>query len=250
MEGNGQSMRRPPPDFKTPPYVTAHPVITYRKLDFLPLTEYQPIQFPSLGAVDGAASSQASMLSRLREYVPFSRGSDQRTENSTLPRSSEETLRKPPSSSLRFVILATDGLWDQISSQDAVALVGAHLSGLRAASVPRSSLNTYAPTRIGDSPGVQGKASPPSASTSNTNSSTASPQNEGPGWTFVDHHPGVHLLRNAFGGADTDKLRRVLSIPPPFSRRFRDDVTVTVVWWEDGRANEAKTENIYLKAKL
>ncbi|KAL5507901.1 hypothetical protein ACEPAH_5519 [Sanghuangporus vaninii] len=253
MDGNGQTIRRPPPDFKTPPYVTAQPVITYRKLDFLPLSEYLPLQFPPLNSADSIippSSAQPPMFSWLREYAPFTKGSEQRVGNATLPPSSESsspvpTPRRPPSSSLRFIILATDGLWDQISSQDAVALVGAHLSGLRSPSVPRSVLNTYAPTRKGDSPGVEGKANPPTSSKDQTQK-----QNEGPGWAFVDHHPGVHLLRNAFGGADTDRLRRLLSIPAPLSRRFRDDVTVTVVWWEDGRVNEAKTENVNLKAKL
>ncbi|EJD01523.1 protein serine/threonine phosphatase 2C [Fomitiporia mediterranea MF3/22] len=199
MEGNDKPVRRPPPAFKTPPYVTAQPVITHRKLDFLPLAEQPPAPFPSPSP---AATS----------------------------------------SKLRFLILATDGLWDQLSSQDAVALVGAHLSGLRIPSISRSSLQQYAPTKLGDSVGVEGKDK--LATSSNTNGK----EEGGLDWTFVDSHPGTHLLRNAFGGADKDKLQRLVSLPAPISRRFRDDVTVTVVWWEDGRAMEARLENIRLAA--
>lgn len=60
-------------------------------------------------------------------------------------------------------------------------------------------------------------------------------------WAFVDENVGTHLIRNAFGGGDGEELRKLLSIPAPFSRSYRDDVTCTVVYWEDGREEEAKT---------
>ncbi len=44
-------------------------------------------------------------------------------------------------------------------------------------------------------------------------------------------------------------MRRLLSIPAPHSRRYRDDVTVTVVWWREGGEDESvKVDNV--KAKL
>jgi pyruvate dehydrogenase phosphatase len=66
-------------------------------------------------------------------------------------------------------------------------------------------------------------------------------------WAFVDATPSAHLIRNAFGGADEGALRRLLSIPAPLARRHRDDVTVTVVWWEDkgaGGGNEANVSTV------
>lgn len=57
----------------------------------------------------------------------------------------------------------------------------------------------------------------------------------------------MHLIRNAFGGADTGRLRRLLSIPAPQSRRFRDDVTVTVVWWEEGQGGETEARRETIK---
>jgi pyruvate dehydrogenase phosphatase len=70
-------------------------------------------------------------------------------------------------------------------------------------------------------------------------------------WAFVDENIGSHLIRNAFGGGDEKALRKLLSIPAPYARSYRDDVTVTVVWWEDGREGEAKVESFTPeKAKL
>ncbi|KAF7332268.1 PPM-type phosphatase domain-containing protein [Mycena kentingensis (nom. inval.)] len=121
---------------------------------------------------------------------------------------------------LRFVVLATDGLWDELSSEEVVRLVGGQLSGLKhRGAVPKSELATLVPTTTGTA-SVEGK--------------TARREGSSEKWTFVDENPSAHLIRNAFGGGDTDELRRRLSILAPYSRRYRDDVTVTVVWWEAG----------------
>lgn len=184
MVGNNQNIRSPSANFKTPPYVTSTPVVTHRKLSFLPLPE-----------------SPASK----------------------------------PASALRFIVLATDGLWDQLSSQEVVALVGGHIAGLKG-TVPKSSLSTLVPTSTG-APTVEGK--------------DKKRQHEDDGeWAFVDDNVSAHLIRNAFGGGDVASLRKLLSIPAPFARSYRDDVTVTVVWWEDGREQDAKVETIAPKAKL
>lgn len=142
---------------------------------------------------------------------------------------------------MRFLILATDGLWDEMSPSHAVALVGAHLAGLRTPSISQSSLAARVPTRVGAA-GILGKdASVYAAQAGASNSSGGGGGGSSETgddehlhkWTFVDANPSVHLIRNALGGADTGALRRVMSIPAPQTRRFRDDMTVTVVWWEE-----------------
>jgi len=184
--------RQPPRDFKTPPYVTSEPVITHRKL--------------------GLPTSDSSSLSS--------------SENSA------QQLRKEPQSTLRFIVLATDGLWDELSSTEVVSLVGGHLRGL-SGSVLKSQL---AQSVVESSMmGVDGK-------------DKRRPVKEG-AWAFVDDNVGTHLIRNAFGGADELGLRRMLSIPAPLARRFRDDVTVTVVWWDD-KDGEATRVPHQVKAKL
>ncbi|TFK20338.1 phophatase 2C family protein [Coprinopsis marcescibilis] len=177
LVGNGSSMRNPPTLFKTPPYVTAQPVVTHRHL---PLTE---------------ASSKPNY----------------------------------------FLVMATDGLWDELSNDDVISLVGGYLSGVKG-TVPKSDLPSLVPIASGAS-GVEGKRNKKSNKTDGS-------------WAFVDDNVSAHLIRNAFGGGDEGTLRRRLSIPAPFSRRYRDDVTVTVVWWENGNEHQAQISKDQLKAKL
>jgi len=167
MEGNAKTLRAVPSMLKTPPYVTARPEVTHRKLSLPPYAN------PSA----------------------------------------------KPKSTMRFLVLATDGLWDELSSEEVVALVGGHLAGIKG-NVPKAQLPEMVRTTSG-SPTVNGKSSEPRRST------------EGK-WAFVDDNVCTHLIRNALGGADESKLRKLLSIPAPLSRSYRDDITATVVWWEDG----------------
>jgi pyruvate dehydrogenase phosphatase len=164
-----------PAESKTPPYVTATPVVTHQK-----------ISLPDPGSSEPKSSS-----------------------------------------SLKFLVLATDGLWDELSSEDAVALVGGYFAGLKG-TISKSSLPALVPTTVGP-PTVQGKEE------------TKENAQEG-SWAFVDDNVSAHLIRNALGGGDEDKLRKVLSIPAPHSRAWRDDVTVTVVWWEESQENGTKAK--------
>ncbi|KAK2466049.1 hypothetical protein APHAL10511_001691 [Amanita phalloides] len=180
MIGNNKPMRPPPALFKTPPYVTARPVVSHRKLSF-----------------PGDADT------------PQKEGA------------------------VRFVVLATDGLWDELTNEEVVALVGGHFAGLKG-KVPRSKLLSLVPTTTG-AQGVEGK------NKKDTNTIGH--------WAFEDDNLSAHLIRNAFGGGDEAKLRKLLSIPAPHSRRYRDDITVTVVWWEEGDERNAKVASITEQAK-
>ena len=178
MVGNSQPLRPAPASLKTPPYVTATPVVTHRKFSF-----------------DDGSSETSKRLG------------------------------------LRFVVLATDGLWDKLSSEEVVALVGGHLKGLKG-TVSKAQLQTLVPTSSG-SPTVEGK-------------DKTSEKIEG-SWSFGSDDLSVHLIRNAFGGGDVFALRKLMSIPSPFARRYRDDTTVSVIWWDE-QDNSPKT--VELKAKL
>ena len=130
----------------------------------------------------------------------------------------------PSKSKLRFLVLATDGLWDQLTSEEVVSLVGGYLSGLKG-TIPKSDLPTLIPTTSGTT--IEGKDKPRLKDTTGS-------------WAFVDDNISTHLIRNAFGGGDTEKLRKMLSIPAPLARNYRDDVTCTVVFWEEGHENEGQ----------
>jgi pyruvate dehydrogenase phosphatase len=179
-------MRAAPSLLKTPPYVTARPVVTHRPLD------------PT-----AAASASSSSLSK-------------------------PVVRSTP----RFLVLATDGLWDKLSSEDVVTLVAGHISGVRG-SVSGPSLRSKVPISTGAA-GVEGK----DKGLVRADASKAQ-------WAFEDDNLSAHLIRNAFGGADEMALRRLMSIPSSHSRAYRDDVTVTVVVFPQPGEGEAA-----VKAKL
>lgn len=186
FEGSGQSMRSTPALLRTPPYVTARPVVTHRDLSFL----HSP----------GSAHER-------------------------------------PKSAMKFIVLATDGLWDELTSEEVVALVGGHLAGLKG-NIAKSELPILVPTTTGHT--IEGKDKRQRSA-------------EEGSWAFVDDNVSTHLIRNAFGGGDELKLRQLLSIPSPLSRKYRDDITVTVVYWEDGREEDARTSTFtseHAKAKL
>jgi pyruvate dehydrogenase phosphatase len=138
-------------------------------------------------------------------------------------------------STLRFLILATDGLWDQLSNSDTVALVGGHMSGFRG-TVPSGQLQKKFPT-LEDISNKTSNPLPHSAA------GTASRQ---AGWVFKNENMGMHLIRNALGGDDEQNIRQTLSIPAPFSRRFRDDITVAIITFED----QGMSPSLQTRAKL
>lgn len=169
-------------------------------------------------------------------------------------------LPKPQGASseptLRFIIMATDGFWDEITNAEAVVLAGTYLSGLRTKTIARTAL----PQTIPRPPAAS--AFEPTSRNGTHNShlvyettlqkefqrrpiEQALESRKQGHWAFVDDNIGAHLIRNAFGGGDQLALRQTLSIPAPHARRFRDDITVSVIWWEE--VNEAP---VTAKAKL
>lgn len=143
---------------------------------------------------------------------------------------SDESTANP----IRFLVLATDGLWDRLSNDEVVSLVGGHLAGYKG-KISKPDLQTLFPTSSG-SMGVQGK-------------DKTDKQQQG-SWAFLDENVSAHLIRNAFGGGNENYLRNLLSITAPYARRHRDDVTVTVVWWEDGKEEAARVVTEKVKSKL
>lgn len=108
-----------------------------------------------------------------------------------------------------FMILASDGLWDRMESEQAVMLVGKwlekkanHESGVK--EVPKQS--TYLQQMGSDLP---------------LRSQMTSWKVHAESITVIDDNAATHLARNALGGADEELLRGVLTFQAPFSRRIR-----------------------------
>lgn len=111
-----------------------------------------------------------------------------------------------------FLILASDGLWDNVSSQQAVDLVGKWV-GSPTAKNGKNALPepTYEPFEFGQfKTGVSSKFA------------------EGR-TTMQDDNVAVHLVRNAIGGNYHELVAGRLAFDPPSSRDIRDDITVQVV---------------------
>ncbi|KAJ3108564.1 hypothetical protein HDU97_000846 [Phlyctochytrium planicorne] len=114
----------------------------------------------------------------------------------------------------RFLVLATDGLFDELESEEVVDIVAGYLAQNGILSSHNTSLSEL-------------QAEKPSTSIQGASSF------EYQRWAQVDENVATSLIRNALGGRDEDRLGRILAIPAPYSRRFRDDITVNVVFFGD-----------------
>lgn len=129
-----------------------------------------------------------------------------------------------------FVVMATDGLWEMLSNEEVVGLVGQWLE-----SHPRTSTGTG--TGSSDSSwlkswlGSAGKTLPvekaPESESGGEGQRIPIRQEQ---WNVVgsdsrfvveDQNAATHLIRNALGGRDRDMVCALLTLPSPFSRRYR-----------------------------
>lgn len=114
----------------------------------------------------------------------------------------------------RFLILASDGLWDELDSEEAVRLVAEHLTGVHlqapvSASEGQLSLGQMHQLLL------QRKA-------------RAAPA--------LDPNAATHLIRHAlgtneYGEMDQERLAAMLALPDDLTRMYRDDITVTVIYF-------------------
>uniref|UniRef100_A0A336JYJ4 CSON007378 protein n=1 Tax=Culicoides sonorensis TaxID=179676 RepID=A0A336JYJ4_CULSO len=114
----------------------------------------------------------------------------------------------------KFLILASDGLWEIMTPMQVVRLIGEHMSGkafLQPLKLPKRKLT------IGDidemlDQRAQGLLTQPH-----------------------DRNAATHLIRNALGGTEygisDDKLSHMLSLPQEIVRLFRDDITIIIVYF-------------------
>ncbi len=202
----GRASARPPPRYlQTPPYVTAEPLIEVRKV--------------SAGLLQDKQSGAA------------------------------------PERELKFIVMATDGLWDMMSNEDVGGLVAGHLAGLKgdvladtlrqhcfpgkgspATLPPPGSAkvnNTAAPASAQLQPPPPPPVKSDAALSAEKANKAAHPLNKAPRhlktFTFEDSNLSTHLIRNALGGGQRERVAGLLAIPAPESRSYRDDVSADAV---------------------
>lgn len=112
----------------------------------------------------------------------------------------------------KFLVLATDGLWELMHRQTVVQLVAQQLTGLQyqrplvpGAGLTLGGLQRLLVERRGRVQAV-----------------------------LEDRNAATHLLRHAlgddgYGAVAPNRLAKMLSLPPDLARRYRDDITITVI---------------------
>lgn len=116
----------------------------------------------------------------------------------------------------KFMVLGSDGLWDMMTPMQVVRLVGEHMSG----KVTLSPLVLTDPHR-------------PLAEIAGVLKQRQAAMRLKP----TDSNAATHLIRSALGGTaygvDHGRLSQMLSLPQDMVRMFRDDITITVVFFDD-----------------
>ncbi|WWC57904.1 uncharacterized protein I303_100439 [Kwoniella dejecticola CBS 10117] len=127
---------------------------------------------------------------------------------------------------LKFVVLATDGLWDRVTSEEASYLLASHLIHDIHPDVPRNQIMVTCP----HSPPAPGSDHP---------HPQEEPRVDGQ-WVYEDSNSATHLIRNAIGGEDRELRRQFMSMKKPGARSVRDDTTALVIWFDDVKGHDNK----------
>ncbi|KAH8697155.1 phophatase 2C family protein [Talaromyces proteolyticus] len=132
-----------------------------------------------------------------------------------------------------FVVLATDGLWEMLSNEEVVGLVGQWIENQKSGTSDgnRAWLQSWFSS--------EAKQLPVEKSTEPKGEGQRPPirqqQYDIPGaaqrFVVEDKNAATHLVRNAMGGKDKDMVSALLTLPSPYSRRYRDDITVEVIFF-------------------
>ncbi|KAK4992406.1 [Pyruvate dehydrogenase [acetyl-transferring]]-phosphatase 1, mitochondrial [Elasticomyces elasticus] len=140
-----------------------------------------------------------------------------------------------------FVVMATDGLWEMLTNEEVVGLVGQWLDtqSKHPGSAPggqNSWLKSWFSTQKAALP-IEHSDTGPDAGGQRAPirqqqwGVTASSDDR---FVVEDKNAATHLVRNALGGKDQDMISALLTLPSPYSRRYRDDLTVEVIFFGEG----------------
>lgn len=129
-----------------------------------------------------------------------------------------------------FLVMASDGLYELLTNEEIVGLVVKWMEK-EGMIKPKKSWFGFG-SADGKLPAVQ--------DITNDKSSKKPFQNKlVNGFSLEDSNVGTHLIRNSLSnGGSKEHTSMLLSIPSPISRRYRDDLTVTVVFFGKDPAGE------------
>lgn len=125
-----------------------------------------------------------------------------------------------------FVVMATDGLWEMLTNEEVVGLVGSWLDAQKGANGSQNAqTQSWLKSWMGGSNSLpiedknSSKQAGQRAPIRQQQWGTKTSLNER--FVVEDKNAATHLVRNALGGKDQDQLSALLTLPSPFSRRYR-----------------------------
>lgn len=125
-----------------------------------------------------------------------------------------------------FLVLATDGLWEMLTNEEVVGLVGKWLES-QAATESKSQLGSMWSNIFGSQrSGLPVEGTQAAATQDGQKSPTrilqwgVSPDGKDR-FVVKDKNAATHLIRNALGGRNEEQVSALLTLPSPFSRRYR-----------------------------
>ncbi|KAJ3364836.1 hypothetical protein GGF32_001013 [Allomyces javanicus] len=156
----------------------------------------------------------------------------------------------------RMVLVASDGLFDELRNEDIVELLHRYRTATRNGTLVARRTTAGGP--MDDPLGLHTTTSPsptafnyvntitsaaavglptPNTPEKVTDHAAAANSDDGESaitgmtarWTTRDVNAATHLLRNSVGGANRARVRQIMSLPWPESRDYRDDVTCLVM---------------------
>ncbi|KAK8844684.1 hypothetical protein IAR55_006533 [Kwoniella newhampshirensis] len=123
---------------------------------------------------------------------------------------------------LKFLIMATDGLWDRITSEEATLLLASYMAHPTHNEIAKTSLPNIFPLV------------PPLPASERLYPAQDLPQPPNETWVYEgDENAATHLIRNSLAGGDKKARGELLSMHGEVTRWMRDDITVTVVFFDD-----------------
>lgn len=129
-----------------------------------------------------------------------------------------------------FVVLATDGLWEMLTNEEVVGLVGQWIERQNSATSTSSSTawltswfkttDPHLPVEKGGNSSRAGMDGEKSSAPIRQQQWNLDSKDEGR-FVVEDKNAATHLIRNALGGKDQDMVCALLTLPSPYSRRYR-----------------------------
>jgi pyruvate dehydrogenase phosphatase len=141
-----------------------------------------------------------------------------------------------------FVVMATDGLWEMLTNEEVVGLVGMWLDQ-QAHAAPQQNQSWlkswFGSNKAATNLNVEGAVHEDDATGQRApirQQQWGVNDPEFQRFIVEDKNAATHLARNALGGRDQDTLSALLTLQSPYSRRYRDDLTIEVIFFGEGGA--------------